>query len=130
MADELKPCPACGGVAEMKRQGNDYTKKRRIVVNTGGFVAVELYRETCRERDELRRMLDAVLALEEPVERALIAEVDALKAKVEAVATYGRECAEAARTTLPMSPGERDVFLQVSEGLDAILNDAREGGEG
>lgn len=29
---ELKPCPACGGVAEMKRQGNDYTKKRRIVV--------------------------------------------------------------------------------------------------
>ena len=29
---ELKPCPFCGGVAEMKRQGNDYTKKRRIVV--------------------------------------------------------------------------------------------------
>jgi hypothetical protein len=32
MSEELKPCPICNGEMEIRRQGNDYTKKRRIVL--------------------------------------------------------------------------------------------------
>ena len=32
MSDKLKPCPFCDGEAEMKRAGNEHTKKRSITI--------------------------------------------------------------------------------------------------
>lgn len=29
---ELLPCPFCGGDPEIRRQGNDHTKSRRVVI--------------------------------------------------------------------------------------------------
>ena len=34
---ELKPCPFCGGEAEIKRVGNEYTKKRAIHIDCSTF---------------------------------------------------------------------------------------------
>ena len=75
---ELKPCPACGGVAEMKRQGNDYTKKRRIVVRCP---ACRLERADAAIHHSME-WLEGVATKNwntRPIEDALRAEVDRLK---------------------------------------------------
>jgi len=35
MTDELKPCPFCGGEAELITRGNQYTKKRSAEIECG-----------------------------------------------------------------------------------------------
>lgn len=41
---ELKPCPFCGGEAELKHQGNNYTKKRAVYIECKTFGCFGLQR--------------------------------------------------------------------------------------
>ena len=89
--DELKPCPFCGGEAEY--WGDDGKAGCASDMGSGCPFDEVMYAHEWNtrpiedalraERDELRRMLDAVLALEEPVETALRAEVERLKAELD-----------------------------------------------
>ena len=35
-AEELKPCPFCGGEADLSFIGNDYTKSRKVTIKCKG----------------------------------------------------------------------------------------------
>lgn len=91
------------------------------------------------ERDELHRMLEAALALEEPVEKALRAEVAALKAEcAEAWRVHSEVVAELkaklAKYTEPLTPMQADDISREFNGhgklvmdMDAAIRATREG---
>jgi hypothetical protein len=124
----LKPCPFCGDDGVLDERSS-YTVECSVCGSVGWLPGINQdgkpdwntrpIEDALRtERDELRRMLDAVLALEERVEKALRAESAALRAMYEGELTD--EEAEMAHLNNDKSECPSDV-----REIDSSIRDVR-----
>jgi len=87
----MNKCPKCGSE---DIESDCLENQLAAVQKTVDFERKMVERQSVKlaavtaERDELRRMLDAVLALEEPVEKALRAEISRLREALGRIAVY------------------------------------------